>query len=1534
MAYLVGTSGNDTLAGTVDNDTLAGLGGADTLSGGAGDDELAGGAGDDLIDGGDGFDLATYTDVGAGVTVSLAIVGAQSTGGAGTDTLRNIEGLVGSGYADQLTGDDAANKLFGYYGNDTLRGGGGDDTLDGGQGDDVLDGGAGFDTVDYSGAEYFNITVDLGTGIARPNFGQDTLISIERVLGSGGSDTLKAGSIGVTLVGGGGDDMLYSGAGDDVLDGGAGNDTFYLSGGADKVTGGAGTDTMNIVAGASAMNIDLSAYWSSGQYNTNGLSITGVEILGAMTGGSQNDTFVVGDGYTGYVILDGGAGDDTLTGGGGSDRINGGAGDDILNGGAGSDTITGGAGRDALSGGAGDDFLTMDAIDRSVDGGAGMDILSFDWAYTYAPQALNIDFTGLWTGGFGLVNGAEVRGVEKIDIFNGSALADRVVFGAGAVSASFGISIDLGDGNDYAFGSAGSDYLEGGAGDDTLYGGDGNDTLRGGDGGADQLFGGNGDDILFVSGADTVDGGAGFDALRFISSATPASVLNLDLRGLWTGGTGTINGATIVNVEDTYDIVGTNNADTIIVGDGLASKVSYQWLDIAGRENYIGLILRGYGGDDTIVGSGGNDKIYGDSGADKISGGAGDDIIIIDGKDTIDGGAGIDTLGLNDEYHRSADAFDLDLRANWDGVAGSSITSIERFFGGYASDFNDRIIVGDKYTFNGVELNGGGGDDVIVGSGANDKLYGDTGADQLSGGAGDDVLGGNMGNDVLDGGAGNDTAFFGGNAADYSWTVNADGSLTVRDLRDPVAQAYAYSGVDTLRNIEILQFWDRTITLANQNGLTVTGTAGADTLTGGPGNDVLSGLGGDDVLIGGAGDDLLDGGDGFDVVSFENASGPVSVIQYMDGRAQNTGAGFDTLISIEGIIGSAYADTLYGSNGADTLKGGAGDDTLDGGVGNDILDGGDGFDTILVSGNAIDYAWNQNTDGSWTIKQTNGTLYGVDTLRNVEQLRFNDKTVSLASAGVISGGAANDYLVSTAGNDIVRGGDGHDIIVSGAGDDIYDGGADTDYVIFSDGIVRGVTVDLALSGPQDTGEGRDTFIGVESIIATRFNDTLRGDDGYNDLQGMKGDDVIDGRGGDDNLSGYSGNDIIHGGTGNDIVSGGTGNDQLFGDAGNDYIPLYSESMDDPAGDDIIDGGDGIDTLEAIFVREGVVIDLGRTDRQAIATGSWITVKNVENINGSWGDDRLTGDAGDNYIQGANGNDLIDGGKGVDTVVMRGSSTDFTVTWTVDGWKIADKRPFATPESNQLYDGVDLVRNVEYISFSDKRVSLGDGMPFVLGNILRSTSGASANLAADLSVRLANGALDGAGALAQVINAAGATTSVATLAYEFFTGKIPGQAGVDYLVSPTGPNANNLNSAYYQSFNLENRYINFAVNLGKLGEGKDAFAAKYGAMTLFDATREVYRTIFGAAPTDAKIHVLIDSRADYFAIYGGDGVGGIGTKAAMVGWLLAEAQKADLGVMAKANDAWLTDLADGSAPFGVNILDPANGYYKADFIFGG
>jgi hypothetical protein len=209
------------------------------------------------------------------------------------------------------------------------------------------------------------------------------------------------------------------------------------------------------------------------------------------------------------------------------------------------------------------------------------------------------------------------------------------------------------------------------------------------------------------------------------------------------------------------------------------------------------------------------------------------------------------------------------------------------------------------------------------------------------------------------------------------------------------------------------------------------------------------------------------------------------------------------------------------------------------------------------------------------------------------------------------------------------------------------------------------------------------------------------------------------------------------------------------------------------------------------------------------------------------------------------------------------------------------------------------------------------------NILRSTY---PMLSQNLLPKMADGTLTPDGALAEVVRLAGATTSVATLSYQFFTGRIPSAQGMDFLVAPGGGNANHLNSAYYQAFNLENRYINFAVNLGKLGEGAAAFKAGYDSLSLLDATAKAYTVIFGTAPTDAKVHALVDPRADYFAFYGRDGASGIGTKAAMVGWLLAEAVKADTGMYAKANDAFLLDLADG-ASFSVDLIGT---YGKPEF----
>lgn len=128
-----GGGGYDTLAGienligSIYNDTLTGNAGDNVLFGGAGNDVLVGGLGADLLDGGANVDTANYSSATAAVRVNLGLASAQNTGGAGIDTLANIENLVGSKYADTLTGDGGTNVITGGLGRDVLSGGGGND---------------------------------------------------------------------------------------------------------------------------------------------------------------------------------------------------------------------------------------------------------------------------------------------------------------------------------------------------------------------------------------------------------------------------------------------------------------------------------------------------------------------------------------------------------------------------------------------------------------------------------------------------------------------------------------------------------------------------------------------------------------------------------------------------------------------------------------------------------------------------------------------------------------------------------------------------------------------------------------------------------------------------------------------------------------------------------------------------------------------------------------------------------------------------------------------------------------------------------------------------------------------------------------------------------------------------------------------------------------------------------------------------------------------------------------------------------------
>ncbi|KAF0863532.1 retention module-containing protein [Pseudomonas sp. LD120] len=170
---LVAGSGDNTLNGGDGNDVLTAGSGNNTLQGGDGNDLLFSGPGNDLLDGGPGTDTASYAHATAGVTVSLGLLGAQNTLGAGTDTLTGIENLVGSNYNDTLTGDGNANVITGGLGDDVLNGGSGDDLLIGGMGNNTLTGGGGSDTFQWlQGNSGHDVVTDFTPGTDKLDLSQ------------------------------------------------------------------------------------------------------------------------------------------------------------------------------------------------------------------------------------------------------------------------------------------------------------------------------------------------------------------------------------------------------------------------------------------------------------------------------------------------------------------------------------------------------------------------------------------------------------------------------------------------------------------------------------------------------------------------------------------------------------------------------------------------------------------------------------------------------------------------------------------------------------------------------------------------------------------------------------------------------------------------------------------------------------------------------------------------------------------------------------------------------------------------------------------------------------------------------------------------------------------------------------------------------------------------------------------------------------------------------------------------------------------
>ena len=493
-------------------------------------------------------------------------------------------------------------------------------------------------------------------------------------------------------------------------------------------------------------------------------------------------------------------------------------------------------------------------------------------------------------------------------------------------------------------------------------------------------------------------------------------------------------------------------------------------------------------------------------------------------------------------------------------------------------------------------INAGGGNDTVWGDGGNDTIEGGAGNDFLNGGLGNDVitdiggddfirgddgddrLSGGIGLDAVFGGAGNDT-MFGGFGADALNGQKGDDVI------------YGDNGaVDAQGNLDP--------------------TGDGDLIDGGDGNDRLYGGGGNDTIDGGAGNDLIDpgmgsnlsfGGDGndtfandpsqigfnntylgdlgFDTVDYSRSIGVgpgtgatrigVSVdLSNVGVAAVPIGANLpDSFLSVEGLIGSAFADTLSGVtpggatapqldalgnpiinpvtllpvpmdftisglSGNDTINGGDGNDTLNGGLNNDSLFGGLGndlflFDSALGAGNV-----DRVSDFSKVVGNTDSFVLDRVAFTSVNAGTLLTAAVFLAGAGVTTATTtAQRILFNTTNGNLYYDWDGS---AAGRAPVLFATAANIPLAGAAAVIPTLAATDFRLAGIPPVAPPPPVPV-TNVINGTAGNDTLNGTAAADTINGLAGNDTINGQGG---------NDIIDGGLGNDTLTGGAGNDQF------------------------------------------------------------------------------------------------------------------------------------------------------------------------------------------------------------------------------------------------------------------------------------------------------------------------------------------------------------------------------------------------------
>ena len=472
-------------------------------------------------------------------------------------------------------------------------------------------------------------------------------------------------------------------------------------------------------------------------------------------------------------------------------------------------------------------------------------------------------------------------------------------------------------------GQGGNDTLLGGGGAETLNGGDGNDVVDG-HGGADRVTLGSGDD-RFVwdpgDGSDIVDGGTGHDAMAFNGSAA-AEQFRLSPSGSDARFTRDVGGITMdLDGIEQVDVASVSGDDTLTVDDLTGTDVKTVNNDLA---DTLGGTLPGSGNAETIVnGTNSADSIVatGSGGSATVTGLAAT-VNVVHGDASRDE-LGIFALGGNDRVDAQALQADA-AKLGVDGGAG-----------------DDTLL-------------GGAGADVLRGGDGNDTVDGNRGADIALLGSGDDrfIWDPGDGSDVVEGQEGHDAMTFNGANVAEQFDVSANGTR-VRFTRDIGSIVMDLAGVEeidlnalggadrlTVNDVSGTDLTEIQTDLAGSQGGTDDGAADQVVVNGTATNDVItaSGEGGKVSVTGLAA--ILD-------ITNANAAQDQLAINGLDGDDVINGSDLSADAIQFQADGGNGNDVVDGGGGNDKLLGGAGDDVLSGGPGQDVLDGGPGNNVLI-----------------------------------------------------------------------------------------------------------------------------------------------------------------------------------------------------------------------------------------------------------------------------------------------------------------------------------------------------------------------------------------------------------------------------------------------------------------------------------------------------------------------------------------------------------------------------------------------------------